>query len=217
MAKKKKVSKKLSKLAGAWKDAEPTTSKGFKKAPDGLYVAKLQDIQIEEAKSGSMMGVVYTELASGDQEGIEERIFYMLDTDEGPGYFKGFLDIIGVDYSDDIEELQNELDVFMEDNPDLHLDVNIVTNKDFRNIYVNGLVDADDVDLDGEDDDDSDDEEDDNNEEEDDEEEDGEDDEDDDEDDEPEPAPKKKKKKKKVVAKKKAAPKKKAAKKKKKK
>lgn len=172
MAKNKDIHKTLKSLSTAWENAEPTTA-GFN-VPDNDYVAKLSEMEIGFSKNGRLQVVSTFEIADGKMKGKEIKKFDGIDSDVGISFFKGYCEVIGLEYPEDIDELPDAIESFVDDCNDL-MNLSVKTKDDFQNITVKGLseyeieeTDEDDAGEDSEEeesDDDSEEDDDDNNDE----------------------------------------------------
>lgn len=132
------VSNKLSSLSKLWKQTA-SVQPSFSNVPEGDYIGDLKEMKLEEAKKSARLQVVTTiEIADGDYAGKTVNRFDGLDKDQSIGYFKGLCEIIGLDIPDDIENLQEAMDSFIENNNDL-FNITIKMNDKYSNVYINGV------------------------------------------------------------------------------
>ena len=131
------VSNKLSSLSKMWKKVQPIQP-SFSNVPEGEYVAELKEMKLEESKKGRVQVTSTYEIADGEYEGKTVKRFDGLDTETNLGYFKGYCEIIGYDIPEDIELLQEGMDEFVANNPDL-FNITIKIKDQYSNVYVNGV------------------------------------------------------------------------------
>ena len=131
------VSNKLSSLSKMWKMVQPIQP-SFSNVPEGEYVAELKEMKLDESKKGRVQVTSTYEIADGEYEGKTVKRFDGLDTETNLGYFKGYCEIIGYDIPEDIELLQEGMDEFVANNPDL-FNITIKIKDQYSNVYVNGV------------------------------------------------------------------------------
>lgn len=132
------VSNKLSSLSTLWKKTA-SVQPSFSNVPEGDYIGDLKEMKMEESKKTARLQVVTTiEIADGDYLGKTVKRFDGLDNEQSMGYFKGLCEIIGLDIPDDIENLQEAMDAFIESNQDLY-NITIKMNDKYANVYINGV------------------------------------------------------------------------------
>lgn len=191
------VAKELKALSKHWKSSEAREKADG--VPDGTYQAKVTSAGVNRSKNGRLQTYYYFKIVAGKQKGRTCSKYDGLETPENISWLKATLKTMGVKVPKDIVKLPDILEKL----EDELVVIQVKTNGDFKNVYINKKIDSLDDDIDEEDEDEED-VEDDDEESEDDEEEleddedddsdDSDDDEDEDEEDE-KPAKKKKKKK----------------------
>lgn len=135
MAKNKDIHKTLKSLASAWENAEPTSTFTV---PDADYIAKLVGMEIGFSKSGRIQVVSIFEIADGKMKGKEVKKFDGIESDMGISFFKGYCEVIGLEYPEDIDDLPDAIEAFV-DEFDALLNILVKTKDDFQNVTVKGL------------------------------------------------------------------------------
>lgn len=201
------VSRDLKKLSKSWAKTEAKQGGGGGGIPDGEYTLSLKSMEVKHSKNGRLQVVSSFSIVSPKKmKGKDKLVFHGLENENNIAYFKGYAEVIGLELPDDMEDLPDALQSFVEDNED-DITVKFVTNKDgYQNMTIiavgdNELESEEDKDSeddgeDSEEDNEEEDSEEDSEEDEDSEEEDSE--EEDSEEEEDEDKPKRKKKEKKV-------------------
>jgi hypothetical protein len=135
------IAQKLSQLAKTWKKVQPIQP-AANTVPDGTYICQLQSMIIDESKKSGRLQVVSTFMvADGEYENQTVKRFDGIDNETSMGYFKGYCEVLGVDLPEDLEQLQDSLNEFVESNTTL-FEVVVKTNKEgYQNVYVNGPSD----------------------------------------------------------------------------
>ena len=133
----KNVEAALAKIAREWKKVKPAT--GFARLEDDDYVAKIVKMSVGTAKGKSERLQVQTvfKIMDGDNAGKETSRFDGLDS-TGMPYFKGLCEVIGCEVPDNILELPDVLEDFVEQCPDL-FNIQLKTKGEYQNIYVKGV------------------------------------------------------------------------------
>ena len=202
------IAKSLKKLSKTWSKAEART--GGSQVKDGEYTAELVSMTIGTSKNGRLQVAEKFKITSGKMKGKEITTYQGIESEQNIAYFKGHCEVLGVEIPDDMEDLPDALESFVDDNAE-EFSIRVKTNDGgYQNVTVVGTADGeaseDNEDEDAEDAEDSEDSED-SEDAEDSEDEDGEDSEDsedgEDEDEEEKPKKKKAKKEKKEKASKK--------------
>jgi hypothetical protein len=129
------ITKELKKLQDEYESAEP--AEGFSGGlPDGDYVVKISDMEINHSKNGRLqVKVVYKVEEPAKYEGEEIWDFWGLD-EQGFPYFKLNCNKVGIELPDDLEELPDILEKFVDDNKDT-IELTLKTKNDFQNKYIN--------------------------------------------------------------------------------
>jgi hypothetical protein len=138
------MDKVLSALGATWKTVEATTA-SFSNVPDGDYIGDLKEIKLGQSKKKRWQVEFTWEMADGEQVGKTQKQFYGISTNEGQadavgmGYFKGVAEVLGLDLPEDGNLWQAVFDEFIEVNSNALYDITIKSNKEFANVYVNGI------------------------------------------------------------------------------
>lgn len=137
------ITKELKKLQEEYEAAEPAEGLGGG-IPDDDYVVKISDMEINHSKNGRLQVKVVYKVEEGKYEGEEIWDFWGLD-EQGLPYFKLNCNKVGIELPDDLEELPEVLEKFVEDNDDT-IELTLKTKNDFQNKYINSDGAADDDD-----------------------------------------------------------------------
>ena len=151
------VAKSLKKLSKTWNKAEART--GGSQVKDGEYQAELVSMTIGESKKGRLQVAEKFKITSGKLKGKEITQYHGIDNDNNMSFFKGHCEVLGVEVPEDIEDLPEALESFVEDNGE-EFSIRVKTNDGgYQNITVLGAADEASSDDDSDDDssDDSDD------------------------------------------------------------
>jgi hypothetical protein len=135
MKPKKNISQVLKSLKNAWEDAEPMTATSIK---DGDYVAKISSMEVSLSKNGRPQVVTTFVIADGKYKGKEKLRFDGIDNDTSMSFFKGFAETIGVDLPEDITDLPEALESFV-DSFDALVNISMNNKGEYQNVYVKGL------------------------------------------------------------------------------
>lgn len=133
-----KVANELMKIRRLWKDVEP--SSGFF-IPDGDYVAKLKDIELNLSKNNHLQAVFVFEISEGKYGSREVRMFNNLDQPVGISIFKANCEVLGIDYPEDVYELPKVLEKFLYEFDGL-VNIRIKTKNEMQNVYIRGIVES---------------------------------------------------------------------------
>jgi hypothetical protein len=137
------VAKELSKVAKTWARTEPKKGGEYGGLDEGTYIVKIIDMKVGTSKSGNLQAVTSVKVKEPkEQKGIEHRIFHRLTDENGIGFFKGFAEVIGLEYPDDIEDLPDALKSFVEDFEDT-LTIRVKQNGEFKNTTIVAVGDTD--------------------------------------------------------------------------
>jgi hypothetical protein len=134
---------KLNKKWGAAKQEAAKTPDGFERMDDGRYVARLTGYTIGESQSGRFQLTTDFAVVQGDEKGQAIRRFDGLEKAESLPYVAKYLQRLGVDLEDfELTELDDVMKKLVEERPAVQL--RLVTNGDFQNVYVDRIVETDD-------------------------------------------------------------------------
>ncbi len=148
----KPIAKELAKLKKIWSAAEPITGSSI---PEDDYVAKIKTMELGTSKAGNIQCVITLCITTGKYKNKEVKMFQGLGTEIGVSFFKGVCSIIGLDCPDDITDLPDAIDAFMEDFDEV-LNIHITEKDNMTNVRIKGLsdeiedVEEDDTDVDEE-------------------------------------------------------------------
>lgn len=200
------VSKDLKKLSKTWSKTDAKKG-GGSNVKDGDYVVKITSMTVGKSKAGRLQVAEKFKIVEPKKnKGTEFMAFHGLESENNIAYFKGHCEVLGIELPDDMEELPDVLEAWVEENEGDAFDVKVKTKDGYQNTSVLGVAgesssDDEDGEEDGEEDADNDDDDNDGDDDED-GEEDGEEEEEDGEEDEEEEEEEDKKDKKKKAAKK---------------
>lgn len=140
MAKEKKssLSSRLKALQKTWKKTEPRKV-GAPLAP-GDYTARIDTATIGESKSGRIQIDWALTIVGDEYDGKKVHRYTGLETEENLGFLQGDLEVLGLTIPDDIDDLG---DTLTEANG-MMVEITVVKNDEFLNIYFNDVVDGDD-------------------------------------------------------------------------
>jgi len=150
------VSRDLKKLSKSWAKTEAKQGGGGGGIPDGEYTLSLKAMEVKHSKNGRLQVVSTFVIQSPKKmKGKDKLVFHGLENENNIAYFKGYAEVIGLELPDDMEDLPDALQSFVDDNED-DITAKFVTNKDgYQNMTIvavgdNELEDKD-KDEDGED------------------------------------------------------------------
>ena len=132
----KDVAKELKSLKKSWEETDPAT--GGSNVPVDDYVAKLAGMEIGFSKAGNLQVVVTFKIYDGKYKGKEVKSFQGISTDVGISFFKGFCEVIGLEYPEDPTELPEAIDSFMENFDEL-VNIAVVEKDGYVNVRIKGL------------------------------------------------------------------------------
>jgi len=113
------VSKDLKKLSKTWSKTEPKKGGGGSQLPDGEYVVSLQSMEVKHAKSGRLQVVSAFKIKKPkNMKGKDKLVFHGLENENNIAFFKGFAEVIGLELPDDMEDLPDALQSFVDENED---------------------------------------------------------------------------------------------------
>lgn len=145
MKKDKDIHSILKGLKSAWEDAEPITANTIK---DGDYVAKIESMEVNISKNKRPQVVTKFVIADGKFKGKDKLRFDGIDNDTSMSFFKGFAETLGIDLPEDITELPEILEDFV-NSFDALVNISLKTKGDYQNVFVKGLSEYDQDDTDG--------------------------------------------------------------------
>lgn len=132
----KNISKELAKLEDAWEGAEP--EQGGIAVKDDDYVASIDSMEIAFSKKKNLMCVTDYKIADGTYEGKIVKKFDMLQSEQNLSYFKGYCEVLGIEYPDSIADLPDAITEFM-DNFDSLVNITLKTKDDAQRLYIKGV------------------------------------------------------------------------------
>lgn len=138
----KDVAKELKNLRKSWEETEPAT--GGSNVPLADYVAKLTAIELGFSKAGNLQAVATFKIYDGKYKGKEVKSFQGLGTDVGISFFKGFCEVIGLEYPEDPTDLPEAIDSFMDDFDEL-VNIAVVEKDGYTNVRIKGLSELSDT------------------------------------------------------------------------
>lgn len=147
----KDVAKELKNLRKSWEETEPAG--GGSGIPVDDYVAKLAAMELGFSKAGNLQAVVTFKIYDGKYKGKEVKSFQGLSTDVGISFFKGFCEVVGLEYPEDPTELPEAIDSFMDSFDEL-VNIAVVEKDGYVNVRVKGLSELSDENDEETDDDD---------------------------------------------------------------
>lgn len=135
------ISKSLKKLSKSWSKTEART--GGSQVKDGEYTAELVSMTVGTSKNGRLQVAEKFKIASGKLKGKEITTYHGLENENNIAFFKGHCEVIGVDLPDDMEDLPDALESFVDDNAD-EFSIRVKTNDGgYQNVTVVGTADED--------------------------------------------------------------------------
>ncbi len=132
----KDVAKELKNLRKSWEETEPAS--GGSGVPVDDYVAKLAGMEIGFSKASNLQVVVTFKIYDGKYKGKEVKSFQGISTDVGISFFKGFCEVVGLEYPEDPTDLPEAIDSFMGDFDEL-VNIAVVEKDGYVNVRVKGL------------------------------------------------------------------------------
>lgn len=136
MAVTSEIAKSLKALRNTWKDTEPRT--GFATIPDNDYLAKLVDMEVALSKNKRTQVVTTFQIADGKYKKTEIKKFDGIDSDVSISWFKGYCEVLGLEIPEDLMELPDVLEEFVEDNKGDLFRISLKTKDEYQNITVKG-------------------------------------------------------------------------------
>jgi len=131
------VSKELRKLSKTWSKTEAKQGGGGNRLPDDEYKLKLLSMEVTKSKKGRLqVASKFKVRRPKEAKGKETMTFHGLENENNIAYFKGFCEVIGLELPDDMEELPEALENFVDECED-EFTVKLVTNKGgFQNMTI---------------------------------------------------------------------------------
>lgn len=131
------VSKELRKLGKVWQKTEAKQGGGGNRIEDGEYVLKLLSAEVGHSKKGRLqVAIKYKIRRPKDMKGKETMTFHGLENENNIAYFKGLAEVIGLELPDEMEDLPEALENFVDECED-DLTVKFKTNsKGFQNMTI---------------------------------------------------------------------------------
>lgn len=134
------IAKSLKKLSKSWSKTEART--GGSQVKDGEYTAELVSMTVGTSKNGRLQVAEKFKIASGKLKGKEITTYHGLENENNIAFFKGHCEVIGVDLPDDMEDLPDALESFVDDNAE-EFSIRVKTNDGgYQNITVVGTADS---------------------------------------------------------------------------
>ena len=123
------VSKELKKLGKTWQKTEAKKGGGGGGIEDGDYVLKILSMEVGKSKKGRLqVAAKYKIRKPKALKGKETMTFHGLVDENSIAYFKGMAEVIGLELPDDMEDLPEALEAFVDECED-ELTVKFTTNK----------------------------------------------------------------------------------------
>ena len=131
------VSKELKKLSKTWTKTEAKKGGGGRQTPDGEYVLKLLSMEVTKSKKGRLQVATKFKIRKPkEMKGKETMVFHGIENENNMAYFKGFAEVIGLELPDDMEDLPNALESFVEECED-EITAQLKTNsKGYQNLTI---------------------------------------------------------------------------------
>ena len=134
------IAKSLKKLSKSWSKTEART--GGSQVKDGEYTAELVSMTVGTSKNGRLQVAEKFKISSGKLKGKEITMYHGLENENNIAFFKGHCEVIGVDLPDDMEDLPDALESFVDDNAE-EFSIRVKTNDGgYQNITVVGTADS---------------------------------------------------------------------------
>ena len=131
------VSKELKKLGKTWQKTEAKQGGGGSRIEDGEYILKLLSMEVTKSKKGRLqVAIKYKIRKPKEAKGKETMTFHGLENENNIAYFKGLAEVIGLELPDDMEDLPDALESFVDECED-DLTVKFKTNqKGYQNMTI---------------------------------------------------------------------------------
>lgn len=135
------IAKSLKKLSKTWSKAEART--GGSQVKDGEYTAELVSMTIGTSKNGRLqVAEKYKITSGGKMKGKEITTYRGIESEQNIAYFKGHCEVLGVEIPDDMEDLPDALESFVDDNAE-EFSIRVKTNDGgYQNVTVVGTADG---------------------------------------------------------------------------
>ena len=134
------IAKSLKKLSKTWSKAEART--GGSQVKDGEYTAELVSMTIGTSKNGRLQVAEKFKITSGKMKGKEITTYQGIESEQNIAYFKGHCEVLGVEIPDDMEDLPDALESFVDDNAE-EFSIRVKTNDGgYQNVTVVGTADG---------------------------------------------------------------------------
>ena len=134
------IAKSLKKLSKSWSKTEART--GGSQVKDGEYTAELVSMTVGTSKNGRLQVAEKFKISSGKLKGKEITMYHGLENENNIAFFKGHCEVIGVDLPDDMEDLPDALESFVDDNAE-EFSIRVKTNDGgYQNTTVIGTADG---------------------------------------------------------------------------
>lgn len=135
------IAKSLKKLSKTWSKAEART--GGSQVKDGEYTAELVSMTVGTSKNGRLqVAEKYKITSGGKMKGKEITTYQGIESEQNIAYFKGHCEVLGVEIPDDMEDLPDALESFVDDNAE-EFSIRVKTNDGgYQNVTVVGTADG---------------------------------------------------------------------------
>jgi hypothetical protein len=136
------VSKDLKKMSKVWSKTEAKKGGGGSSLPDEDYKGKITAMTVGKSKKGRLQVATTFEIKKPkDYRGKTKMTFHGLDTENNIAYFKGFAEVLGLELPDDMEDLPEAIESFLEDF-DEEISFSLKTKGDFQNVKITAVGDT---------------------------------------------------------------------------
>lgn len=131
------VAKDLKKMSKMWAKTEAKQGGGGgSRLPDGEYLCKIVDMKVGKSKNKRLQVVTEFKVKKPkDKKGKTFLKFSGLESEDNIAYFKGFAEVLGLELPEDMEDLPEALESFVEEFDD-DVTIKLVTKGDFQNSIV---------------------------------------------------------------------------------
>lgn len=134
------VSKDLRKLSKTWSNTEAKKG-GGSNIKDGDYVVKIISMEVGKSKAGRLQVAEKFKIVEPKKnKGTEFMAFHGLESENNIAYFKGHCEVLGIELPDDMEELPDVLEAWVEENEGDTFDVKVKTKDGYQNTTVLGVA-----------------------------------------------------------------------------
>ena len=132
--------KRLGKMQGNW-DAGKEKAAEFGDIPDGLYKMQLQDAEIVESQSSEKLQIHVEHLVlEGEQAGQVYHDYLQLETEWGPVFIAQFIEKLGREVPDNIDEMEEVISEIAEGAP-IYMG-KLKTKDDYQNLRITKLLEG---------------------------------------------------------------------------